>query len=74
MGAGTRRSLDSRLGPTLGAERLAATDETEVQEELSHVPQMGDAAEPDRVSRRAWIGRFIGPVLALLFYVLLPTG
>ena len=56
---------------------MAATDEhtdTEVEDKLSHVPQLGGAAEPDRVSRRAWIGRFLGPGLALLFYFLLPTG
>jgi sodium-dependent dicarboxylate transporter 2/3/5 len=43
-------------------------------EQLADVPQMGTRREPERVSQRAWIGRFLGPVLALLLYVVLPTG
>jgi solute carrier family 13 (sodium-dependent dicarboxylate transporter), member 2/3/5 len=36
------------------------------------VPLEGDVKEAARVSRRAWVGRFLGPVLALAVYVLLP--
>ncbi|MBW3604357.1 MAG: DASS family sodium-coupled anion symporter [Actinobacteria bacterium] len=35
---------------------------------------MGERIEPERVSRRAWIGRFLGPVLAILLFFILPTG
>jgi sodium-dependent dicarboxylate transporter 2/3/5 len=42
--------------------------------ELTDVPEIGDAVEDTRVSTRAWIGRFLGPVLAVLAYLLLPTG
>lgn len=49
--------------------------DTEIRDEqLADVPQMGSRLEPDRVSRRAWIGRFLGPVLAVLLYVVLPSG
>ncbi|GAB2735850.1 DASS family sodium-coupled anion symporter [Salinifilum aidingensis] len=37
-------------------------------------PEIGETFEPARVSRRAWIGRFLGPALALAAYFLLPTG
>ena len=54
---------------------MAATGEHDVRDEqLADVPQMGERLEPARVSRRAWIGRFAGPLLALLCYVLLPAG
>lgn len=32
-----------------------------------------ETVEPSRVSRRAWIGRFLGPALAVAVYVLLPS-
>ncbi|WP_143529315.1 DASS family sodium-coupled anion symporter [Rubrobacter xylanophilus] len=35
---------------------------------------MGEGAEEVRVSRRAWIGRFLGPLLAVVAYFTLPTG
>ncbi|WP_119070183.1 DASS family sodium-coupled anion symporter [Rubrobacter indicoceani] len=35
---------------------------------------MGDVIEETRASTRAWVGRFLGPVAALLAYFLLPTG
>ena len=41
---------------------------------LVDVPEMGEAVEEERVSTRAWVGRFLGPVLAILAYFLLPTG
>ncbi len=41
---------------------------------LVDVPEMGEAVEKERVSTRAWIGRFLGPALAILAYFLLPTG
>jgi sodium-dependent dicarboxylate transporter 2/3/5 len=55
---------------------MATTDkQPDVRDEqLADVPQMGTRLEPERVSRRAWIGRFLGPVLALVLYVVLPTG
>ncbi len=42
--------------------------------ELADVPEMGEAVEEDRVSTRAWIGRFLGPALAILIYFFLPPG
>jgi sodium-dependent dicarboxylate transporter 2/3/5 len=42
--------------------------------ELADVPEMGEAVEEVRVSRRAWIGRFLGPILAVIAYFTLPTG
>jgi sodium-dependent dicarboxylate transporter 2/3/5 len=39
--------------------------------ELADVPEEGEAEEPSRVSTRAWIGRFLGPVLAVAVYFLL---
>ena len=55
---------------------MAASDsDTDVRDEqLADVPQMGQRTEPERVSRRAWIGRALGPALALLLYLVLPTG
>lgn len=48
---------------------------TEVRDDqLADVPLMGERLEPERVSRRAWIGRFLGPVLAILLFLILPTG
>ena len=41
---------------------------------LADVPEQGQAVEEERVSTRAWIGRFLGPALALLAYFTLPTG
>ena len=41
---------------------------------LVDTPEMGGAVEEERVSTRAWVGRFLGPVLAILAYFLLPTG
>lgn len=37
-------------------------------------PESGEVEEPARVSRRAWIGRGLGPVLAVVVYFLLPSG
>lgn len=42
--------------------------------ELADVPEMGEAVEETRVSTRAWVGRFLGPVLAIIAYFTLPTG
>ncbi|MGB3634203.1 MAG: DASS family sodium-coupled anion symporter, partial [Rubrobacteraceae bacterium] len=41
---------------------------------LVDVPEMGETVEEERVSTRAWIGRFLGPILAILAYFLLPTS
>lgn len=41
---------------------------------LADVPEVGEAEEPQRVSTRAWMGRFLGPLLALAAYFLIPTG
>ncbi|NYH78968.1 sodium-dependent dicarboxylate transporter 2/3/5 [Actinopolyspora biskrensis] len=40
----------------------------------TETPEIGETVEPARVSRRAWIGRFLGPVLAVAVYFLLPGG
>ena len=40
--------------------------------ELAAVPEEGEVAEPARVTTRAWIGRFLGPILAVALYLLLP--
>ena len=42
--------------------------------ELADAPEQGEAEEPQRVSTRAWVGRFLGPVAALAAYSLIPTG
>ena len=63
--------------PREPTEQLMAeqTDDTEVRDEqLADVPQMGERLEPERVSRRAWVGRFLGPVIAIVTFLLLPTG
>jgi len=53
----------------------SADEQHEVSDQqLADVPQMGQRLEPERVSQRAWIGRFLGPVLALVLYVVLPAG
>ena len=41
---------------------------------LADVPEMGEAVEEDRASTRAWVGRFLGPILAILIYFFLPPG
>ncbi len=41
---------------------------------LTDVPEKGEAVEEVRVSTRAWIGRFLGPVLAIVAYFALPAG
>ncbi len=46
----------------------------ERSENLADTPEMGDAVEESRVSTRAWVGRFLGPALAVAAYFLLPTG
>ncbi|MBA2441729.1 MAG: DASS family sodium-coupled anion symporter [Rubrobacter sp.] len=38
------------------------------------MPEQGETIEEERVSRRAWVGRFLGPALAILAYYTLPTG
>lgn len=37
-------------------------------------PESGEVRETTRVSRRAWIGRFLGPLLAIAAYFALPGG
>ena len=41
---------------------------------LVDIPEMGETVEEERVSTRAWVGRFLGPILAILAYFTLPTG
>jgi solute carrier family 13 (sodium-dependent dicarboxylate transporter), member 2/3/5 len=41
---------------------------------LADVPEQGEVIEERRVTTRAWIGRFLGPILAILAYFTLPTG
>lgn len=48
--------------------------ERDDRRDLADVPEEGDVEEPQRVSTRAWIGRFLGPVIALAAYLLIPTG
>ncbi|MGF1471573.1 MAG: SLC13 family permease [Rubrobacteraceae bacterium] len=50
------------------------SEQNNEERNLADVPEMGEAVEQDRVSTRAWVGRFLGPVLAILAYFLLPTG
>jgi len=51
------------------------TDQREqTRDGLTDVPEKGEVVEEVRVSRRAWIGRFLGPVLAVIAYFALPTG
>jgi solute carrier family 13 (sodium-dependent dicarboxylate transporter), member 2/3/5 len=38
------------------------------------VPQLGAPCEPQRATRRAQIGRWAGPIVAVATYLLLPTG
>lgn len=42
--------------------------------DLADVPEQGEVIEDRRVTTRAWIGRFLGPILAILAYFTLPTG
>lgn len=42
--------------------------------ELANTPEMGEEVEEVRVSRRAWIGRFLGPVLVVVAYFALPAA
>ncbi len=44
------------------------------RQDLADTPEMGEEVEEVRVSRRAWIGRFLGPLLAVVAYFALPTG
>jgi solute carrier family 13 (sodium-dependent dicarboxylate transporter), member 2/3/5 len=37
-------------------------------------PEGVEGAEPERVGRRAWIGRVAGPLLAVLVYLAIPSG
>jgi solute carrier family 13 (sodium-dependent dicarboxylate transporter), member 2/3/5 len=41
---------------------------------LADVPEQGEVIEERRITTRAWIGRFLGPILAILAYFTLPTG
>lgn len=43
-------------------------------DELADVPESGETEEPSRVSTRAWVGRFLGPILAVAAYYLLALG
>lgn len=46
----------------------------EPERQPSDTPEMGESEEPQRVSTRAWVGRFLGPLLALAAYLLIPEG
>jgi solute carrier family 13 (sodium-dependent dicarboxylate transporter), member 2/3/5 len=50
---------------------VATTDGIDVRDQE---PELGQGPEPVRVGRRAQIGRFGGPVVALLVYAVLPSG
>ncbi len=51
------------------------TDQSEnTDRDLADVPELGEAIEEQRVSSRAWVGRFLGPVLALIAYFALSAG
>ena len=49
-------------------------DHGEPEQELADVPYEGEVTEPRRVTTRAWIGRFLGPVLAVVVYLVMPVG
>lgn len=63
----------NRGGRTTDADDGAGRDGDEGKDhgELADTPELGEADEPTRVSTRAWIGRFLGPVLAVAVYLLL---
>jgi solute carrier family 13 (sodium-dependent dicarboxylate transporter), member 2/3/5 len=42
--------------------------------DLSDIPELGDLCEPQRASRRARTGRWAGPIVAVVAYLLLPAG
>jgi solute carrier family 13 (sodium-dependent dicarboxylate transporter), member 2/3/5 len=42
--------------------------------DLADDPELGDAREPRRVTRRAVWGRLLGPVAAVVVYLVLPAG
>lgn len=42
--------------------------------DLADVPEQGEIVEGRRVTTRAWISRFLGPILAIIAYFTLPTG
>ncbi|MGB3682822.1 MAG: DASS family sodium-coupled anion symporter [Rubrobacteraceae bacterium] len=50
------------------------SDRRDDDRNLADVPEMGEAVEEARASTRAWIGRFLGPILAVLIYFFLPPG
>ncbi len=49
-------------------------DHGEPEQELADVPYEGEVTEPRRVTTRAWVGRFAGPVLAVVVYLVMPVG
>lgn len=55
------------------SQREAGEDQVR-DEDLADVPQMGERTEPQRVSARAKVGRFLGPALGLLAYLVIPSG
>lgn len=51
-----------------------ADQEDRTQDDFANVPEKGETVEEVRVSTRAWIGRFLGPILALTAYFSLSAG
>ena len=58
----------------MGEEQRGRRDGSATVASPAEAPREGGGAEPQRVGKRAWIGRFLGPVLAVLVYVLIPSG
>ncbi len=48
-------------------------EDGEPRGELADVPHEGEVVEPRRVSTRAWVGRFAGPLLAAAIYLVMPV-
>ena len=59
---------------TPSGEPEPGADRGEPEQELIDVPYEGEIVEARRVSTRAWVGRFAGPVLAVLVYLVMPVG
>jgi solute carrier family 13 (sodium-dependent dicarboxylate transporter), member 2/3/5 len=59
-------------GPS--SESSESSDRRAEAQDLLDVPELGELTEPRRAGGRARIGRFAGPVVALVAYVVLPAG
>jgi sodium-dependent dicarboxylate transporter 2/3/5 len=55
-------------------EDMVADQRDRTRDDFADVPEKGETVEEVRVSTRAWIGRFLGPILALIAYFSLSAG